>query len=166
MTILTENDLEFDFSSALAATVFDDNALHASSTMKRVDFIAEFSDRFIFLEIKDPDKPGAANPEALKSKLFSGNLIPDLAGKYRDSQWFWQLSGKTTKPIQYVVLLAMASLDPALLLAKQDELKRSLPLTHADWSEPCAQACIILNFAQYKARFGADSVRRLSAGGA
>jgi hypothetical protein len=165
MTVLTEDDLEFNFGSALDAIVFDDDALHKPSTIKRVDFIAEFNDRFVFLEIKDPDRPGAANPEAFKTKLLGGNLIPDLAGKYRDSIWFRTLSGKVTKPVHYVVLLSMASLEPALLLAKQDELKRSLPITHTDWSAPCAQACVILNLEQYKKQFGADSVRRLSAGG-
>lgn len=164
MTVLIENDLAFDFGSALEAIVFDDDALHNPSTIKRVDFIAEFSDRFVFLEIKDPDQPGAANPEAFKTKLLTGNLIPDLAGKYRDSSWFRTLSGKATKPIHYVVLLSMASLDPALLLTKQDQLKRSLPITHTDWSAPCAAGCIILNLEQYKKQYGQTSVWRLSTG--
>lgn len=164
MSVLSENDLEFDFSSAIEAIFFDDDALHKQSTMKRVDFIAEFSDRFVFLEIKDPDNPAAANSDAFKKKLLGGNLIPDLAGKYRDSLWFRTLSGKTNKPTHYIVLLSMASLEPALLLAKQDELQRSLPIKHTDWSAQCAQACVILNLEQYKKQFGADSVRRLSAG--
>jgi hypothetical protein len=164
MTVLAENDLEFDFSSAIEAIIFDNDGLHNPSTIKRVDFIAEFEDRFIFLEVKDPDMPGAANPEAFKTKLLTGNLIPNLAGKYRDSSWFRSLSGKATKPIHYLVLISMASLEPALLLAKQDELKRSLPITHKDWSAPCAVGCAILNLDQYKKQFGANSVRRLSAG--
>lgn len=165
MTVLAENDLEFDFSSAMEAIIFDDDALHNPSTMKRVDFIAEYTDRFVFLEIKDPDQPGVANPQAFKTKLLTGNLIPDLAGKYRDSYWFRSHSGKVTKPIHYVVLISMASLEPALLLAKQDELKKSLPITHKDWSAPCAAGCAILNLDQYEKQFGANSVRRLSAGG-
>lgn len=164
MTVLAENDLAFDFSSAIEAIIFDDDALHSPSTIKRVDFIAEFNDRFVFIEVKDPDRPGAANPEAFKTKLLTGNLIPDLAGKYRDSYWFRSLSGKVTKPVHYVVLISMASLEPALLLAKQDELKRSLPIIHKDWSAPCAAGCAILNLDQYKKQFGTNSVRRLSAG--
>lgn len=164
MTVLSADDLEFDFSAAIEAFVFDDDALHRTSTMKRVDFIAEFEDRFIFLEIKDPDNPAAVNSGALRQKLLGGNLIPDLAGKYRDSLWFRTLCGKANKPVNYVVLLSMASLEPALLLAKQDELKRSLPITHAQWAAPCAQSCVILNLEQYKKQFGAASVRRKSAG--
>lgn len=164
MTVLTENDLEFDFSTARSAINFDDDALHNPSTLKRVDFISEYDDRIVFLEVKDPDIPGAAKPEAFKTKLLSGNLIPELAGKFRDTQWFRTLSGKATKPTQYIVLIAMSSLDPALLLAKQDELRRSLPLTHREWPEQCASACVIVNLEQYRNLFGADSVRRLSAG--
>lgn len=165
MTVLQENDLAFDFGPEASAIRFDDDALHQPSTLKRVDFIAELSDRYIFLEVKDPDNPAATNPEAFRTKLLGGNLIPELAGKYRDSIWFRALSGKAVKPVHYVVLLSMASLEPALLVAKQDELQRSLPISHVDWSDPCAQACVILNFDQYKKQFGATSVRRLSAEG-
>ena len=165
MTILSEDDLEFDFSAAIEAIRFDDNTLHGKSTMKRVDFIAEYEDRFVFLEVKDPDNPAAANPEAFRRKLLTGNLIPDLAGKYRDSLWFRTLSGKAGKPVHYIVLLSMASLEPALLLAKQDEIHRSLPIEHKDWSIPFAQACVVLNLDQYKKQFGASSVRRLSGEG-
>jgi len=164
MTVLAEDDLKFDFSNALNAFSFDDDALHGNHTMKRVDFIAEYEDKWVFLEIKDPDNPAAANPQALKQKLLSGNLIPDLAGKYRDSLWFRALSSKLgSKPVHYIVLLSMASLEPALLLTQQDKLHKALPLTHTEWCMPFASACLILNLAQYQSKFGADSVRRISA---
>lgn len=165
MTVLSENDLEFDFGSAMEAIKFDDDGLHNPSTMKRVDFIAEYADRSVFLEIKDPDQPGATNPAAFKTKLLTGNLIPDLAGKYRESCWFRSHSGQVIKPMYYIVLISMANLEPALLLAKQDELKKSLPITHKEWSAPCAAGCAIVNLDQYKKQFGANSVRRLSAEG-
>jgi len=164
MTVLAEADLEFDFSEAMRAIRFDDDTTHGKSTMKRVDFIVEYADRYIFLEVKDPDNPAAANPEVFRQKLLGGNLIPDLAGKYRDSLWFHTLCGKADKPIYYVVLLSMAALDPALLLNKQDELHRCLPMNHRDWSRPFAQACVILNLEQYKRQFGTHAVRRKSAG--
>ena len=165
MTALTEGDLKFDFTNAIDAFCFDDDAFHGNHAMKRVDFIAEYEDKWVFLEIKDPDNPRAANPNAFKQKLLSGNLIPDLAGKYRDSLWFRALSDKLgSKPIHYIVLLSMASLDPALLLIQQDRLHKALPLTHSEWCMPFAQACLIFNLAQFQSVFGADSVRRISAG--
>lgn len=164
MTRLAEGDLEFDFGTAIEALRFDDDALHGQSTMKRVDFIAEYDDRFLFIEVKDPDNPAASNPEAFKTKFLTGNLVPELAGKYRDSLWFRALCGKVSKPVHYVVLLSMSSLEPALLLSKQDELHRSLPITHKDWSIPFATACVVMNLDQYKRQYGANSVRRISDG--
>ena len=162
--VLREADLEFDFSSAIEAIHYYDDSLHGKCTMKRVDFIAEYEDHYVFLEVKDPDNPAAKNQEAFKNKLLGGSLIPDLAGKYRDSFWFRSLSKKADKPIFYVVLLSMNSLDPALLLNKQDELQRSLPLRHRNWEGPCAHACIILNLNQYKKQYSNDAVRRVSTG--
>lgn len=166
MKILGEGDLIFDFSSADSAEKFDDNAIHGTSTMKRVDFIAEYADRYIFLEVKDPDNPAttAANLETFKKKLIGGNLIPSLASKFRDSFWFRTLCEKTEKPIYYVVLLSMEALEPALLLNKQDALCQSLPMTHESWVKPFARACIILNLEQYKRQFGIHAVQRKSAG--
>lgn len=164
MTTITEDDLEFDFSGALSAFRFDDDALHGKNTMKRVDFIVEYTDKIHFIEIKDPDNPSASNPAAFVNKLKSGKLITDLAGKYRDSLWFHTLSGKVGKKVEYIVLLSMKVLDPAMLLAKQDSLHAALPLNHKDWTIPSASSCVILNIDQYIKRFGATSVRRVSGG--
>lgn len=166
MTVLAlvEDDLEFYFNNAISAIRFDDDGTHGNNTMKRVDFIAEYADRYIFIEVKDPDNPVATNPEAFRGKLIGGNLIPDLAGKYRDSLCFHTLCGKTEKPIYYVVLLSMTALEPALLLNKQDELHRCLPMSHISWSKKAAEGCLILNLTQYKEYFGATSVRRISEG--
>ncbi|MCY0967158.1 hypothetical protein [Parathalassolituus penaei] len=162
MTILREGDLEFDFSNAISAFCYDDDTFHGNHAMKRVDLIAEFEDRWVFLEIKDPDVPGAASPDKFKQKLLSGNLIPDLASKYRDSLWFRALSRKLGKPVDYVVLLSMATLDPAMLLVQQERLHKALPMKHSEWTMPFAEKCLIVNLATYKKIFGADSVRRIS----
>lgn len=161
---LVEDDLEFDFSNAIEAIRFDDDVTHGHSTMKRVDFIAEYEDKYIFIEVKDPDNPVAADPAAFRTKLIGGNLIPNLAGKYRDSLWFHTLCNKVEKPIYYVVLLSMTALDPALLLSKQDELHRCLPMSHTNWTKEFAEGCLILNLKQYREYFGAASVRRISEG--
>lgn len=164
MTKLIEDDLEFDFSDAISVVKFDDASTHGNNSMKRVDFIAEYESSYRFIEVKDPDVPGASNPQGFVNKLTTGKLICDLAGKYRDSLLFRVLSNKGSKQMDYVVLLSMASLDSALLLNKQDELHRSIPLTHGEWEIPSARSCVILNLQQYKTRFGSNSVRRISDG--
>ena len=164
MTRLTENDLEFNFSDAVTAFQFDDDATHGNSSMKRVDFIAEYEDYYRFIEVKDPDIDTTADHSRFLDKFRSGSLVASLAGKYRDSHLFRVLANKADKPFDYIVLLSMSVLDDALLLTKQDQLHRSIPFTHNDWDAPPARSCVILNLEQYKIQFGENSVRRISEG--
>jgi hypothetical protein len=158
---LTEDDLEFDFDGALTVLKFDDGT-HSASSVQPVDFIVEYTDHFLFIEVKDPDVPNPANLEAFRKKLSSGELIKNLARKYRDSRFFLSFQQNQTKEFKYVVLLSMQSLDDALLLSKQDELHRSIPLSHPSWQTNSATACAILNLAQWQKRYGVHSVCRLS----
>lgn len=160
---LTERDLEFDFTGALSAIQFDDSTTHSATSIQPVDFIVEYGDSYRFIEIKDPDEPGSANIDAFREKLKTGKLIRSLAGKYRDSLFFRTHQDTATKNIEYVVLLSMSALDDALLLAKQDELHRSIPFRHDSWQRTSATACVILNMKQWKKLYGDNSVKRLSA---
>jgi len=163
MRTVQEDDLIFDVTAAVKAEKFDDVVIHgAKSTMKRVDFIIEKDDKVIFLEVKDPDMPGAVNPNKLKQDLQGGNLIPELAGKYRDSLLFTHLRGGFGKPIQYVVLINMACLDDALILNKTDALKSAIPISHRQWRQDSANSCVILKLDAYKRAFGDQSVWRAS----
>lgn len=167
MTTVTEADLELTFAGAKAVIHFDDDTYHAGNTIKRVDFIVEYDDRHVFVEIKDPDIPAAINPAAFVEKLKSGELIQSLAGKFRDTLFFRSAQGKSNIdiPVSYLVLLSMSSLESALLVSKQDELKRSIPIRHQHWKFDCAANCIILNFDHWRRNFGDNSIRRISDGG-
>jgi hypothetical protein len=158
----TENDLEFDFSGAIDAIKFDDGTTHSASSIQPVDFIVEYEGYYCFVEVKDPDEPGAADVPAFVAKLKSGQLIRSLAGKFRDSLFFCGVQDIPHKEVEYLVLLAMSTLDDALLLAKQDELHRSIPFSHQKWQTNAATACVILNLKQWKRVYGEESVRRLS----
>lgn len=82
MSKLAEEDLEFDFSDARQAFRFDCDDLHgASSKAQRVDFIAEYDDHYLFIEVKDPDNPGASNPEAFMAKLRNQKVREKLSWK-------------------------------------------------------------------------------------
>lgn len=159
---LAEGDLEFDFTGALSAIKFDDGITHASTSIQPVDFVVEYADRYLFIEIKDPDTPRAINVDAFREKLRSGKLIRSLAGKYRDSLFFRGFEGKENKKIEYIVLLSMSVLDDNQLLTRQDELHKSLPFSHEKWEGNSAAACVILNIRQWKRRYGDTSVKRLS----
>lgn len=120
--------------------------------------------RFFFIEVKDPDNPCTPleNKVQFREQLISGKLIPSLVEKYRHTHWFYLHTDSTEKPIYYVVLLSLASLDPALLVTKQDELRRSLPQQHPQWVKPCVKDCIVLNEDSYKAYFGGHALKRVS----
>lgn len=162
MMVARELDLELEFPNAAEVVHFDDSAYHGSSTIKRVDFIVEYNDRHIFVEIKDPDFPGATNIEGFRKKFNSGELVQSLSGKFRDTLLFRSLQERNELDVVYIVLISMSCLDPALLLTKQDQLKRSIPIRHTDWPRDCAASCVVMNVEQWKSQFGPDSIRRIS----
>ncbi|MCC5808696.1 MAG: hypothetical protein JJU00_20380 [Opitutales bacterium] len=163
MKTIREGDLIFDVSSAVACERFDDNKIHGSkSTMKRIDFIIEEEERFIFLEVKDPDKPGASNPQKFHNDFRTGDFIPEVARQCRDTLLFTKLRRDNDKPISYVVLVCMQALDEALLLAKTDELISALPVKNKSWANDSVGSCVILKLDAYKRMFGDGSVWRAS----
>ncbi len=163
MKTVQEEDLFFDVSFALKSEKFDDKKLHGNkSSMKKVDFVIEDKERIIFLEVKDPDIPTASNVAEFRKSLSNDNLIHELSGKYRDSLLFQIQRGEIEKPIDYVVLISMESLDKALLPNMTDRLSRSIPISHPSWPNDMVNRCVILNLDSYKKEFGNDSVWRAS----
>lgn len=157
-----DGDLLFDFEGALSQEAFDDEATFSETTIQPVDFIVDFEKHYVFVEVKDPDNPAAKNPQAILAKLKDGNLVFKLAGKYRDSRFFFEFQRRPLKPIQYVVLLSWSTLDSALLVSTTDRLKKAIPFSHPTHKAPCLDHCIILNLEQFKKRFGDRSVWRKS----
>jgi len=52
---LTEGDLQLTINGAIGARKFDDDSSHKlSHCMKAVDFIVEYPDFYLFIELKDP----------------------------------------------------------------------------------------------------------------
>lgn len=166
MTKLIELDLEFDFSGAVNAYQFDSDELHGASTGQRVDFIAEYNDRYRFIEVKDPDHPEATNPEAFVAKFSQEKLVNSLAGKFRDTFFFKTQCSEydPNKKIDYIVLLSCAAIDDAMMLTKQDLLHRKIPIQHANWSGQPVISCSLMNLQKYKELFGEESIRRISEG--
>lgn len=163
MKTLQEEDLIFDFSFVDKFEKFDSKKIHnPESKMKKVDFILEDENRLIFLEVKDPDIPGAVNILKFRKKFNDDTLIADLAGKYRDSLLFSILRGSLNKPVDYIVLLSMEVLDDALILNKIDTLKKAIPISHRQWEQDAVNSCVILKLDKYKKVFGNDSVWRAS----
>ena len=148
--ILAERNIQITVDGAINAWKFDDNASHRlSHCMKAVDFIVEFDDRYIFIEVKDPQHPNAreANQAATLQSFQSGEMDRDFQYKYRDSFLYEWASGRADKPIYYFILFAWDDLDSATLHRRTVALQRDLPVGRAatSWRRPIAYGCGVFN---------------------
>lgn len=150
---ITEGELAFTFpDSALSVVKFDDPKTHGASVMKAVDFIVEFPDYDLYVEVKDADHSEAdeGRRQAFLEKLKSGKLENDLVYKYRDTRSYRWCEGKTTKPARYVVMLQLETLQPRDYQLWTDKLKQRLPLEGpASWSRPLVDRVWVINAATW-----------------
>ncbi len=158
--VLTEGELEFDFSNAIQAFKFDevDNAspnYHGlTHCMKSVDFIVEREHDWLFVEVKDYTHPNAK----VKKEFYS-----DLAWKYKDTFLYRWAEGKVgDKPIHYVCLVDLN--DDALILTIMHRLKQKLPigLKPVRWQNELLRSVVVVNMAKWNVHFSEWPVVRVS----
>ena len=165
--ILAERNIQITVDGAIDAWKFDDNASHLlSHCMKAVDFIVEFDDRYMFIEVKDPQHPNARDSnqaETLRS-FQSGEMDRDFQYKYRDSFLYEWASGRADKPIYYFILFAWDALDSATLHRRTDALRRDLPVGRAvvSWNRPIAYGCGVFNIDTWNQNLPQYPVTRLT----
>ena len=174
MTSLTERDIQITFSEGvIAARKFDDSSHGMSHCMKAVDFIVELVDRYLFIEVKDPqspDVPGERLSETLEeftNEFQSGEIDEELKYKYRDSFLYEWASGRANKPIHYLILVGYDRLTDAILLDRTRALQRILPLLGpgaSTWIRPIASFCGVFNIESWNRNFPDYPVTRLSVG--
>lgn len=162
-----EEDLQIEIKSATRARKFDDSSHGLSHCMKAVDFIVERPDCYLFIEFKDPQKPGSniSSQGNFKKRFLRGSLDQSLKYKYRDSFLYEWAEGRAQKPIDYLVLIALDSLTAADLLARTDDLKRKLPLQKSKsnpWPSPFVRNCAVFNISSWNSNFSDLTVTRLS----
>ena len=122
MSSLTEGELEFLFEGAVSTRKFDGDDHRLTHCMKAVDFIIEFVNRYLFVEVKDPQDSRATekNRREWIEKFTSGRLDHSFKYKYRGSFLYEWAAGRGDKPIVYVVLIALDTLEPALMSSIQE----------------------------------------------
>lgn len=152
MTVHTEaeGDLQITIKDALDVRKFDDASHPLSHCMKAVDFIVELPDRYLFIEFKDPQDPGSTPVRrcCFIQKLQSEKLDETLKYKFRDSFLYEWASGRADKPVDYLVLIALDSLDATMLDARANALKGKLPVNGPNkqpWPRPIAKRCAVFN---------------------
>lgn len=162
--ILTERTLQFDFTGAIDAFKFDEpdpasaTSHGLSHCMKAVDFVVEYSDHYLFVEIKDPKSLSRYN-----APQDSAQLIKSLVGKFRDTFLYRWAEGKLDKPIRY---LCLVDVDNAQTLYLMKQLRKELPVDKqpARWRQPLAQLCAITNRTTWNASFPHIQVARVDRG--
>ena len=122
MSSLTEGELEFLFEGAVSARKFDGHDHGLTHCMKAVDFIIEFTDKYLFIEVKYPQSSGTTDDRRRQwiKELKSEKFVHNLKYKYRDLFLYEWGAGRGDKPIVYVVLIALDTLEPALMSSIQE----------------------------------------------
>lgn len=166
-TKLIEGDLEISFPGAKNARNFDGQQHGLSHCMKAVDFVVEFPDRYLFVELKDPETPVALPDRSAKwiEDFRSGELDDDLVRKFRDSFIYEWAAGRADKPVFYYVLVAVSDQHSGLLGPKTADLRRRLPASLPPsrvWKKPIAHDCQVFNLQTWNMNLSNYPVRRLS----
>ena len=168
MTTFTEGDLQIEFQNVINARKFDGPDHDLSHCMKAVDFVVELADRYLFIEIKDPQDPQVPvqGLNSFVKNFQSGRIDEDFKYKYRDSFLYEWAAGRADKPVYYLVLIALDTLTAPDLSAKLDDLKRKLPLQGPKsnlWVRPIVSGCGVFNIALWNRIYSDYTVTRLSA---
>ena len=162
----TEENLEMDIPDVVGGGSFDGASHGLNRCMKAVDFVIELADRYLFIELKDPQHPSAtpASRDEFIRRLNAGQLDDDLKYRYRDSFLYEWASGRADKPIDYLVLIALDALDEAQLLARTEYLTRSLPQRGPDdqlWRRELVRACGVFNLESWNRNMARYPVHRI-----
>ncbi len=165
---LTEGELEFNFTNAIDGFKFDEkDKLSAhyhglSHCMKGVDFIIELSDKYVFIEVKDPSQSGSTDErrDKFKNKVTSGILLSEIVQKYRDTFLYRWAENKVDKPIHYICLITLES---PLVLHLMKQLKQQLPEGKAGprWKQGIVSSCIVVNIENWNQQFTKWPILRL-----
>lgn len=135
--IIIVDGYEFDFPEAIDLFKFDEtdklagNHYHGVSCFKAVDVMAEFPNKYVWIEIKSYDDDEIK--QMLKEKRFPQKsdelhirnwLRNNLIRKFRDTFIYRYCENKLDKQIFYICLL---NFDDALLVSFKKDLKQMLP---------------------------------------
>ena len=170
MTALSEGNLRITLPGEVTGRKFDGAGHRLSHCgLKAVDWILELPERIYFVEVKDPEAPGAeehTQRNRFLQDFLAGKLTPDLVAKFRDSFLYEWACDRIGKPVSYYVIVASGALDDAQLLTRTDDLKRRLPVgVPADWTRPIAHHCCVVNVAKWNEAFPRYPLSRDSATG-
>lgn len=166
---LTEGDIEIEFTDAIDALVFDQMKIgqpnyHGIAEMHRVDFVVEFAEAIVFVEVKDPGNPKKQEKglKKFQEKLNDGILSSTFASKFIDSFFYRWAEDKLSKTIFY---LNLVTLESELLPSLSDEIASKLSpagKSASRWKRHPVQNCQVFNLQTWNENFPKWPVTRLS----
>lgn len=166
---LRECDIEFEFTNAIDAVVFDQMIpgqpnYHGIGEMHRVDFIVELDESILFVEVKDPGNPNAQSRglEKFIERLNNGTLSESFASKFIDSFFYRWAEDKLSKNVYY---LSLVTIDKEELPNLSDEIAKKLaPVGKISnrWQRHPVQNCQVFNIETWNQNFPKWPVTRLS----
>lgn len=162
-----EKDLELLPEPGLNVIKFDEPYTHGLTgyDMKAVDYIIEFTEFYVFLELKDPDAPDARsrNKQDFINEFKSDTLKTSLSKKYRDSFIYRWAQDRVDKPIHYYVIVCSKSLVSVDYGILTDKLKKYLPQQYnKTWKRKLAAKCIVAPIKVWNTEFPNCKIRRRS----
>lgn len=158
---LSEGEIQIEFQGVLHAEKFDDARHGMSHCLKAVDFLCEWPSDLWLVELKDPEE--SAIPEKHRANSvaeFRTHLSTEdyfrgvLAQKLKDTILYLHLDCRLPdKPMKYVVLAGLSSMDSAMMLNALDRLRKACgdPKQGIPWRRGYAVA--FLNIKEWNKRF-------------
>lgn len=169
-TKLRERDIEIDFTNAVDTLVFDQMKsgqpnYHGISEMHRVDFIVEFDEAILFVEVKDPGNPKAQEKglQKFRDELNNGTLSSTFASKFIDSFFYRWAEDRLSKEIHY---LSLVTLESEVLPNFSDEIAKKLSPTDKNsprWKRHPVRNCQVFNIETWNENFPKWPVTRIAA---
>jgi len=166
---LRARDIEIEFTGAVDALVFDQMKVdepnyHGIGEMHRVDFVVEFDEAIIFVEIKDPSNPNAQAKglKKFQKELNDGTLSSTFASKFIDSFFYRWAEDKLSKSVHY---LSLVTLESALLPNFSDEIAKKISpagKNSSRWQRHPVETCQVFNIETWNENFPKWPVSRLA----
>lgn len=167
---LRERDIEIEFTDAIDGLIFDQMKsgqpnYHGIGEMHRVDFIVEFEEAIVFVEVKDPGNPNAQAKglEKFHNELNDGTLSSTFAAKFIDSFFYRWAEDRLSKTVHY---LSLVTLEGEVLPNFSDEIAKKLPpagKSSVRWKRHPVQNCQVFNIETWNENFPKWPVTRLAA---
>ncbi len=158
---LSEGEIQIEFQGVLNAEKFDDSRHGMSHCLKAVDFLCDWPKDLWLVELKDPEESAIplkhqANSVAqfTKGRSTEQYFRSVLAQKLKDTILYLHLDCRLPdKPMKYVVLAGLSSMDSAMMLNALDRLRKACgdPKQGIPWRRGYAVA--FLNMEEWNKRF-------------